>query len=108
MKFRQSIIVVFVLFGLMSLPLAQTQAASQESDTVTLLVEKMTCPACPITVRKALEKVPGVTDVKTGFKTRTATVTFNPNQVKTTDLILATTEAGYPSEIDKKNTLKRE
>ena len=28
--------------------------------TVTLNVSGMTCPACPITVKKTLEKVPGV------------------------------------------------
>ncbi len=108
MIFRQSIIAMLGLLGLMSLPFAQTQAASQESVTITLLVKKMTCPVCPITIRKALEKLPGVTDVTTDLKTRTATITFNPEQVKTTDLIHATSEVGYPSELDNKNSSEGE
>jgi mercuric ion binding protein len=36
--------------------------------TVTLDVKNMTCALCPITVRKALEKVPGVSDAKVDFE----------------------------------------
>jgi len=32
--------------------------------TVTLDVQNMTCAVCPITVKKALERVPGVTATK--------------------------------------------
>jgi mercuric ion binding protein len=37
------------------------------SETVTLDVKNMTCSICPITVKKALEKVAGVTMAKRGF-----------------------------------------
>ncbi len=106
MKLRRLISFVFSLLILVSLPLTQIQAAAQKTTTVTLLVKNMTCPVCPITVRKALEKMPGVINVKTDFKTRTATVTFNPNQVKVNDLTHATSEAGYPSEVENKNSSK--
>jgi len=36
--------------------------------TVTLNVSGMTCPACPITVKKALAKVPGVSKVDVRFE----------------------------------------
>ena len=72
-------------------------AATGATKTVTLAVENMTCAVCPITVRKALEKVPGVAKVKVDFDTKTATVTFDPAKAKIEDLTRATTEAGYPS-----------
>ena len=42
--------------------------------TVTLEVKNMTCAVCPITVKKALERVPGVTDAKVDFDKKTASV----------------------------------
>jgi len=39
---------------------------------VTLNVSGMTCAACPITVKKALEKVPGVSKVEVRFRKETS------------------------------------
>lgn len=69
--------------------------------TLTLDVQNMTCRACPITVKKALEKVPGVTEAKIDFDRKTAAVRFDQDKVKPTDLIEATTNAGYPSTVRK-------
>jgi mercuric ion binding protein len=77
-------------------PLAALAAAPQ---TVTLDVKNMTCSLCPITVRKALEKVTGVASVKVDPDTKTATVTFDPDKTDASMLIKATTEAGYPAAI---------
>ena len=74
-------------------------AETAATKTVTLAVENMTCGACPITVRKSLEKVPGVAKVKVDLDTKTATVTFDPANAKVEDLTWATTEAGYPSKL---------
>lgn len=72
-------------------------AEATATKTVTLAVENMTCAACPITVRKALEKVPGVTKTKVDLGTKTATVTFDPAKADVEALTKATTKAGYPS-----------
>ncbi|HEP9997320.1 TPA: mercury resistance system periplasmic binding protein MerP [Pseudomonas aeruginosa] len=53
---------------------APVWAATQ---TVTLAVPGMTCAACPITVKKALSKVEGVSKVDVGFEKREAVVTFD-------------------------------
>jgi len=68
-----------------------------ELQTVTLDVQKMDCPLCRITIRKALEKVPGVASASVDYEARTATVTFDPKQAKLEALTAATTNAGYPS-----------
>ena len=75
------------------------QAAATK--TVTLDVQNMTCKFCPITIRKSLEKVPGVTEASASLETKTATVTFDPEKTNVEALIKATTNAGYPSTLKK-------
>ena len=65
--------------------------------TVTLEVKNMTCAVCPITVRKALEKVSGVTSATVDFDKKTASVTFDPDKASPATLAKATSDAGYPS-----------
>lgn len=68
---------------------------------VTLNVSKMTCAACPITVKKALEKVPGVSKVEVRFEKKQAEVTFDDAKTNRDALLKATRDAGYPSEVAK-------
>jgi periplasmic mercuric ion binding protein len=49
-------------------------------ETVVLDVKNMTCAVCPITVRKALQKIPGVTTAEVDFDKKTARVTFDPEK----------------------------
>ena len=72
-------------------------ASAVETQTVILDVPGMTCKFCPITIRKALKKVPGVIDAKADFDSKTATVTYDPSKTTVEDLIKATANAGYPS-----------
>ena len=69
--------------------------------TVTLNVSGMTCPVCPITVKKALEKVPGVSKVDVRFEKKQVLVTFDDAKTNTDALVKATTNAGYPSQPEK-------
>ncbi|SRR6266849_8749552 len=69
--------------------------------TVTLNVSGMTCPVCPITVKKALEKVPGVSNVDVRFEKKQVLVTFDDAKTNTDALVKATTNAGYPSQPEK-------
>jgi periplasmic mercuric ion binding protein len=68
-------------------------------ETVTLDVKNMTCALCPIIVKNALEKVPGVTNVKVDFEKKTAGVTFDPDKASPAELTKATGDAGYPSSV---------
>jgi mercuric ion binding protein len=68
-------------------------------ETVTLDVKNMTCAVCPITVKKALEKVPGVTSAKVDFEKKTASVTFDTDKANPATLTKATSDAGYPSTV---------
>lgn len=74
-------------------------AMAVDTRSVTLVVTKMDCAVCPITVRKALEKVPGVDSAKVDFKTKRAVVAFDPAKTSPEHLIRAAAAAGYPSAI---------
>lgn len=76
-------------------------ACAANPQSITLDVQNMSCRACPITVRKALEKVPGVTDAKIDFDRKTATVRYDQDKVNSDELTRATTDAGYPSTVGK-------
>lgn len=67
------------------------------SKTVTLSVPGMTCAACPITIKKALTDVDGVTAAEVSFDKKEAVVTFDDTKTDVSTLIEATTDAGYPS-----------
>ena len=86
-----------------ALALAAFAAAPQPSlaaqKTVVLSVPSMSCEACPITVRKALEKVPGVGKVKTTYEPKEAVVTFDDAKTSVEALMEATKGAGYPSSV---------
>lgn len=72
-------------------------ADKQDTKTVTFTIEKMTCATCPITVRKAMEKIDGVLSVTTDYESRTAKVVFDPAKAKLDMIAKASTDAGYPA-----------
>jgi mercuric ion binding protein len=76
-----------------------SSAFAGETRTATLDVAKMDCAVCPITVRKALERVPGVGSAKVDLKTHRAVVTFDPSKATPEALARATTDAGFPSSV---------
>jgi mercuric ion binding protein len=93
---RHVTLVSLPLFGML---LAAGVASAAPPNTVTLAVENMTCGTCPIVVRKALERVPGVSSTTIDFDKKTATVTFDPDKATSARLTQATTEAGFPSKL---------
>ena len=86
------------LIAFAALPLATFATAPQ---SITLDVQNMTCAVCPITVKKSLQGVSGVSDVSIDFAKKTARVTFDPDKSKPADLTEATTHAGFPSTVRK-------
>ena len=69
--------------------------------TVTLSVPTMDCPVCPITVKKALTRVDGVSKAEVNFDKRQAIVTFDDAKTSIQNLPEATKNAGYPSSLKK-------
>jgi len=81
-----------------ALALAST-AALAELKTVTLSVPGMDCAACPITVKKALSRVPGVSEVAASLEKKEAVVTYDDSKATLDALTKATANAGYPSSV---------
>jgi mercuric ion binding protein len=93
---RHSILNSLPLFSML---LVSASAYAAPPQTATLAVEKMTCGTCPVVVKKALTRVPGVRSTTIDFDKKTATVTFDPDKTSTARLTQATTEAGFPSKL---------
>jgi mercuric ion binding protein len=81
--------------------IALTVPAWASPKTVTLNVSGMTCAACPITVKKALQKVPGVSKIDVQYEKKQVVVTFDDTKTNVDALVKATTNAGYPSQSEK-------
>jgi len=87
-----------------SLALSSTQTARADTDvaqateqTQSFTVEKMTCAMCPVTVRKAMERVDGVHSVTVDYDTKTAVAVFDPAQTSAEAIADASTDVGYPA-----------
>ncbi len=70
---------------------------------IELSVPGMDCEACPITVRKALEKTPGVKSAKVDFPTKSAVVEYDARVTSPERLMKSTANAGYPSAVKSGN-----
>jgi mercuric ion binding protein len=80
------------------MPLVALAATPQ---TAVLDVQNMTCALCPVTVKKSLEQVSGVSQARIDFAKKTATVTFDADKTNASALVKATTDAGFPSTVRK-------
>lgn len=87
------------LTPLLALVAVLSTPAWAATQTVTLAVPGMTCPACPLTVKAALSKVPGVEKTVVNYDQKEAVVTFDDAKTNIQTLTKATTNAGYPSSV---------
>jgi mercuric ion binding protein len=89
------------LFGGLALAaaLAAPHLSFAEQKTITFSVPSMTCSSCPITVRKALEKVPGVAKATATYEPKEAVVTFDDARTNVDKLLEALKNAGYPASV---------
>ncbi len=67
--------------------------------TTTLVVEGMSCSACPLTVKSALSRVPGVTHVEVSLERREAQVSYDSSRVDLDRLTQVAEGAGYPARV---------
>lgn len=86
----------WIVCTLLALLPAAVPAATR---SVTLSLPTMDCPVCPITVKKALTRVAGVSAAEVNFDKREAKVTFDDAKTNVETLKRATRDAGYPSTV---------
>lgn len=89
-----------VLRGLILISLIiLTSQVLASSKVATFSIENMICKMCDITVRKAIEKVDGVTSAKVDYESKTAQVTFDSVITSINQIEEASTMAGYPAKV---------
>jgi periplasmic mercuric ion binding protein len=79
--------------------LAAAPALAVDPKSATLDVPSMFCSLCQISVRKALERVPGVIEAKADNNLKRAEVKYDPDQVSADGLAAALTKAGFPATV---------
>jgi mercuric ion binding protein len=83
-------------FALLAL-LAAAPFAAAKQQTVQLTVPTMDCATCPITIKAALSKVPGVSKVQVSYAKREAVIVYDDARATLADLKKATEDVGYPA-----------
>jgi mercuric ion binding protein len=86
-----------IAIPLLATLLAASPFASAKQQTVSLNVPTMDCATCPITIKAAIGKVPGVAKVKVSYEKREAVIVYDDAQATVADLKKATEDAGYPA-----------
>ncbi len=82
-----------------SVTAVETVAAENALETVSFDVPGMTCPTCPYTVKKTLQRIDGVTEAESSFETMSATATFDPAKTGIDEMLEALKNQGYPSSV---------
>jgi len=82
---------------MLMMTIAVSQPAWAAPKTVTLSIPGMSCAACPVTIKIALNRVPGVTATTVNFDNRQAIVTFDDAKTDVEALLRAAAETGYPA-----------
>jgi periplasmic mercuric ion binding protein len=85
--------------GLAALVLLIPSAGSAGERTAMLAVQNMNCATCPVAVKLALKRVPGVRDVRVDFSQKIAVVVFDDEKASAEKLAEASRLAGYPATI---------
>lgn len=84
----------YVLFSTLLLLSLNVGAAEKKTS---LKIDKMDCPSCPFMIKKAIEKIDGVSSASVSMQTKLAVIHFDDDKASVNDFIATTTELGYPS-----------
>lgn len=82
---------IITLFVLIAQPAAAAERSAQ------LAIANMSCALCPITVKSAISRVPGVIAVAVRTDPGEAIVTYDDRQTDLGAIAAASTNAGYPA-----------
>ena len=89
---------MFRIFSASALILAlAAPSGAAEPRRVVLDIPSMNCSLCPIAVKKALLRVPGVLEANADLASKSAEAQFDPDRTTSADLAKAVTEAGFPA-----------
>lgn len=87
------------LVTLMMLSVSGPVASGETDRTVVLEIEKMTCATCPITIRKAIQRIDGVKSVYVDYESKLATVVFDEDRTTPEAISQASADVGFPATV---------
>lgn len=87
------------IFALTVALVALTSPAEAATRQITLAVDNMSCVTCPITVKAALKRVPGVRKATVDFKSKLAVVSFDDTKTNAKALAKASADVGFPARV---------
>lgn len=88
------------LLGLLAATLVPV-AASAATRTATLAIPGMDdCAVCPITIRTALQRVPGVETIAVHLAHKEVTVAYDDTRTSPAILAKASSDVGYPATVN--------
>ena len=82
---------------LLVLALLAAPGLAAEPKSAVLQVEGMNCSLCPVTVRKALERLPGVIEARVEYKEKRAQAKYDPGRTSPEALAKAVSDSGFPA-----------
>ena len=89
--------ILILILAINALVVGSAFAGDGHDREASFTVDKMTCATCPITVRKAMQRVDGVKEVAVDFDTKTATVLYDSNLTDAKQIGDASTNVGFPA-----------
>jgi Cu+-exporting ATPase len=75
------------------------ELVEEQSGTIKLDINGMTCASCVSTIENAITRIEGVQNVSVNLSTEKAQVEFNPSLVQTRDIVKAVQDVGYSANI---------
>ncbi len=94
---RTNILILLLLIN--TLVAVSIFAGDGHEQEASFTVDKMTCATCPITVRKAMQRVNGVKEVAVDLDTKTATVRYDPSLTDAKQIGEASSNIGFPATV---------
>lgn len=74
---------------------SMTNRTDEESEKQQFKLTGMTCANCALTIEKGLAKMPGVTHASVNFASEKLALEYDPNQLKTEDVLAKVKDLGY-------------
>ena len=68
---------------------------------LTFKIDGMHCVACSLSIDDALEEIPGVIDSQTSYPQSTTTVTIDPTEISSKQILAAIKQTGYSASLHK-------
>jgi mercuric ion binding protein len=90
-------IITLILFLFATSLVVDVSAGGEKANAATFSIDKMNCATCPITVRKAMQRVDGVKEVTVDFDSKTAIVVYDASLTNVEEIAASSSNVGFPA-----------